>query len=244
MWDTYIIIPMTNVLLWIYDIIGHNFGVAIILFTMLIRAITWPLTAQQLKGTQGIKNCKPTKNGLGFQKKYKDDKEKPGAGANAHLQGARHQPLWLLFAHLLINFRSSSVFIRPSSALWLLPRSLCSTFSRSLYSFLDVKEIIPLNSTFLWMDLGAPRICKRIRFRPPHLSDYRGHHLLYPIQIDDPARQPRRSKRSDGQYDEHLYAFPDGLFRHDICLRFGTLLHHQQPARRCTIRHDGTCKLE
>ena len=45
MWDTYIIIPMTNVLLFIYEIIGHNFGIAIILFTILVRAITWPLTA-------------------------------------------------------------------------------------------------------------------------------------------------------------------------------------------------------
>ena len=98
MWDTYIIIPMTNVLLWIYDIIGHNFGVAIILFTILVRAVTWPLTAQQLKGTQGMQELQKDKEWLGIQKKYKDDKE-ISARTDAHLQRARHQPLWFLFAN-------------------------------------------------------------------------------------------------------------------------------------------------
>src|SRR6266508_4219018 len=43
MWETFIIQPMTNVLLWIYDVLvhgPHTFGLAIILFTMLIVALT------------------------------------------------------------------------------------------------------------------------------------------------------------------------------------------------------------
>ena len=54
MWDQFILNPFTNVLLFIYNIIGHNFGVAIILFTILIRAVTWPLNAQQLKGAKEL----------------------------------------------------------------------------------------------------------------------------------------------------------------------------------------------
>ena len=57
MWETFIIQPMTNVLLWIYDVLGHGphtFGLAIILFTILIRAITWPLNASQVKGAQAM----------------------------------------------------------------------------------------------------------------------------------------------------------------------------------------------
>ena len=55
MWDTIIINPMTNLLLWIYDVLGHGphmFGLAIILFTILIKVITWPLNASQVKGTR------------------------------------------------------------------------------------------------------------------------------------------------------------------------------------------------
>ena len=55
MWDTIIINPMTNLLLWIYDVLGHGphmFGLAIILFTILIKVITWPLNASQVKGAQ------------------------------------------------------------------------------------------------------------------------------------------------------------------------------------------------
>ena len=37
MWDLFISI-FVNVLIWIYDVVGHNFGLAIILFTILILA--------------------------------------------------------------------------------------------------------------------------------------------------------------------------------------------------------------
>lgn len=39
MWEFFISL-FVNTLLWIYDTIGHNFGLAIILFTILIRVIT------------------------------------------------------------------------------------------------------------------------------------------------------------------------------------------------------------
>ena len=48
---------MTNLLLWIYDILGHGphtFGLAIILFTILIKLITWPLNSSQVKGAQAM----------------------------------------------------------------------------------------------------------------------------------------------------------------------------------------------
>ena len=52
-WDAIIITPFMNVLLFIYNLVGQNFGIAIILFTIVIRLITHPLMVQQIKGTQG-----------------------------------------------------------------------------------------------------------------------------------------------------------------------------------------------
>ena len=61
MWDTLIITPFINVLLFIYNMSGQNFGVAVILFTVLIRLITHPLTASQLKGTQRMQEMQKDK---------------------------------------------------------------------------------------------------------------------------------------------------------------------------------------
>jgi len=70
MWDTIIINPMTNILVWIYDALGHGphmFGLAIILFTILIKIITWPLNAS------------------GYSKEICERQGKACAGTNAHL---------------------------------------------------------------------------------------------------------------------------------------------------------------
>src|SRR5215210_5861926 len=75
MWELFISI-FTSVLLWIYDVIGHNFGIAIILFTILIRIVTWPLNAQQMKGASAMQNLQNDKEWQDIQKKYAKDKEK------------------------------------------------------------------------------------------------------------------------------------------------------------------------
>ncbi|MEM5775369.1 MAG: YidC/Oxa1 family membrane protein insertase, partial [Anaerolineaceae bacterium] len=76
MWDSLIIGPFINVLLFIYNLIGQNFGVAIILFTILIRLITYPLTFKQLKGTQKMQEIQKDKRWIDIQAKYKNDREK------------------------------------------------------------------------------------------------------------------------------------------------------------------------
>jgi YidC/Oxa1 family membrane protein insertase len=76
MWDTLIINPMINTLLWIYSVVGHNFGIAIILFTILVRLITHPLTVKQMRSTQAMQEFQKSKRWQDLQKKYKDDKQK------------------------------------------------------------------------------------------------------------------------------------------------------------------------
>ena len=75
MWDMLIINPMLNTLLWIYSILG-SFGLAIILFTILVRMVTYPLTIQQLKGASKMQDMQKSKEYLAMQKKYKKDKQK------------------------------------------------------------------------------------------------------------------------------------------------------------------------
>ena len=45
--DTILIAPLVNALFFIYGIIpGHDFGISIILFTIVIRLLLWPLASK------------------------------------------------------------------------------------------------------------------------------------------------------------------------------------------------------
>ena len=169
MWDTYLIIPMTNVLLFIYDFIGHNFGIAIILFTILIRALTWPLTAQQLKGTQGMQELQKDKEWLGIQKKYKNDKEKLASEQMRIYKERGINPFGSCLPTLIQFPIIIGLYRAIITSLAATPLSLLN-LSRNLYSFLDVAEIIPLNSQFLWMDLGQPESIAIFGFAFPSLA--------------------------------------------------------------------------
>ena len=169
MWDTYIIIPMTNTLLFIYDIIGHNFGIAIILFTILIRAITWPLTAQQLKGTQGMQELQKDKEWLTIQKKYKKDKEKLASEQMRIYKERGINPFGSCLPTLIQFPIIIGLYRAIITSLAATPLSLLN-LSRNLYSFLDVAKIIPLNSQFLWMDLGRPESVNIFGFALPTLA--------------------------------------------------------------------------
>lgn len=60
MFKTLIVQPIFNVLVAIYALIpGHNFGLAIILFTVLARICLYPLLKKQLKNTKAMRDLQP-----------------------------------------------------------------------------------------------------------------------------------------------------------------------------------------
>ena len=60
MFDTFIVQPIFNLLVLIYALIpGHNFGLAIILFTIAVRLLMWPLIRKQLHHTKTIRKLQP-----------------------------------------------------------------------------------------------------------------------------------------------------------------------------------------
>ncbi|MEO8355015.1 MAG: YidC/Oxa1 family membrane protein insertase [Chloroflexota bacterium] len=156
MWELFIS-AFTSVLLWIYDVIGHNFGIAIILFTILIRLVTWPLNAQQMKGAAAMQNLQNDKEWQDIQKKYAKDKEKL---AQEQMRVYREKginpfasclPTLIQFPVIIALYQSITRAL-AATPLGLLQLSR----SGSTFSFLDVSSIVPLNSKFLWMDLGRP----------------------------------------------------------------------------------------
>lgn len=72
-WLTFIADPLFTVLNWIHGLVG-NWGWSIILLTILIKAVFYPLSAASYKSMAGMKKLQPRMQTL--KDRYKDDKQK------------------------------------------------------------------------------------------------------------------------------------------------------------------------
>ncbi|MDI6778040.1 MAG: YidC/Oxa1 family membrane protein insertase [Patescibacteria group bacterium] len=69
--------PIYNALIFLYNVIpGHDLGVAIILLTVLIRFLLYPVAQKQIESQKKLQDLQPEIKKL--QDKYKGDKEKQG----------------------------------------------------------------------------------------------------------------------------------------------------------------------
>jgi YidC/Oxa1 family membrane protein insertase len=172
MWDTLIIHPFTNLLLWIYSLMANipgAFGWAIILFTIVIRAVTWPLNAQQLKGAQAMQELQNDKDWQAIQKKYAKDKEKLAQEQMRVYKEKGINPFssclpTLIQFPIIIGLYQAIIRALASAPLGLLQ------LARSVYPTLSVAALIPLNSRFLWMDLAQPESVPIFGFNFPTLA--------------------------------------------------------------------------
>ena len=154
MWNTLIIEPMCNALLWIYSLVG-NFGIAIILFTILIRLITHPLTASQVKSTAKMTELQKSKKWQEMQKKNKDDKNKLAQEQMALYKELGINPMgsclpMLIQFPIIIGLYQAVTRVMAGSPFQLLD------LSKLIYPFINASELIPLKTQFLWMNMGQP----------------------------------------------------------------------------------------
>ena len=149
-----IINPMLNTLLWIYSILG-NFGLAIILFTILVRMVTYPLTIQQLKGAQKMQDMQKSKEYLAMQKKYKNDKQKLQQEQMKLYKEMGVNPLGSCLPTLIQFPVIIGLYQSIIRALAVTPKQMTALFY-NIYPFSDVAKLLPIDSTFLWMDLSQP----------------------------------------------------------------------------------------
>lgn len=172
MWELLIIQPLTNLLLWIYDVLGHGphmFGLAIILFTILIRLITWPLNASQVKGAQAMQELQNDKDWQEIQKKYAKDREKLAQEQMRIYKEKGINPFasclpTLIQFPIIIGLYQSIIRAMAATPLDMLK------LARTVYPFQTLENIIPLNSKFLWMNLGQPESINILGFALPTLA--------------------------------------------------------------------------
>ncbi len=72
--DTILVRPIFNLLALIYSIVpGHDFGIAVIILTILVRLALWPLVAKQLHSQKALQDLAPEVAKV--RKKAKGDKQ-------------------------------------------------------------------------------------------------------------------------------------------------------------------------
>jgi YidC/Oxa1 family membrane protein insertase len=153
-WDLIILSPMINVLIVVSGFLFHNFGLAIIVLTIIVRAVTLPLTLKQLRATRAMQELQPKIAEL--QKKYGRDKnrlaqeqmrlyrESGVSPAGCMLPMLVQLPIWIALFQSIIR------------VLAVVPEDFLN-LSRHLYSsWQQVFSLVPLDSSFLWLNLAVP----------------------------------------------------------------------------------------
>src|SRR5205814_10312326 len=72
-WFYWFMIPIFNLLLWLFHTLG-NFGAAIICLTLIVRAIMFPIAQKQFQSMAGMRKLQPKMKAL--QERFKDDKQR------------------------------------------------------------------------------------------------------------------------------------------------------------------------
>jgi len=166
----YFISIFVNVLIWIYDVVGQNFGLAIILFTILIRIVTWPLNAQQMKGAAAMQQLQTDKEWQAIQKKYAKDREKLAQEQMRIYRERKISPFSSCLPTLIQFPIIIALYQSITTALGSTPLDLLKLSRSIIFPFLNVSDLIPLNSKFLWMDLGRPESIAILGFAFPTLA--------------------------------------------------------------------------
>jgi YidC/Oxa1 family membrane protein insertase len=151
MWDL-ILNPFITVLTLLYTALGNSAVLAIVLFTVLIRVIMLPLTAQQMKSSKAMSALQPELQEL--QKKYKNDREKLAQEQMALYRKHGVNPVGgclPLFIQLPIWI---GLYQAINHALAATPLQLLDLGGRFLVGGLD--RLVPLNNVVAGIDLTQP----------------------------------------------------------------------------------------
>jgi YidC/Oxa1 family membrane protein insertase len=151
-WTLAILKPMLNALLWLYSILGHQFWLAIIVFTVVIRVIMTPLMLPQQRSAKKMQELQPRLKEL--QQKYGKDREALAREQSRLYKEAGVSPLGGCLP-LLIQFPIwIGLYQSIIQTLGHQPLNLLG-LSQSIYpAFSRLWTLVPLNRYFLGMDLS------------------------------------------------------------------------------------------
>ena len=163
LWQTLLYQPLVNALIFLYGVLFHNFGLAIMVLTLAIRALLVPLTLPSMRAAQKIKELAPELEKL--KKKYGSDKQKMAQaqmelyrqhGANP-AAGCLPQIIQLI---ILIALYQAFIGVLQTNG-----NEVISKLNGVLYPSLKLAEGTVINTHFWYLDLAKPDV-----FRLPGLA--------------------------------------------------------------------------
>jgi YidC/Oxa1 family membrane protein insertase len=154
LWYLIIVDPMLNGLISISALLPKQvqFGLAIILLTIIVRLVLLPVSLRQLKSTKAMQSLQPKMQEI--QKKYSKNKQKLQQETMKLYRESGVNPVGCM-GPMLIQFPVwIALYQSIMKALATTPENLLD-LSHRLYSWQIVSQALPLNNHFLWLDLSS-----------------------------------------------------------------------------------------
>jgi YidC/Oxa1 family membrane protein insertase len=153
-WNQIILGPMINGMVFLYAILFSNFGVSILVFTVIIRLATLNLTLRQIRMTKSMSRIQPMLKEI--QAKHANDRARISQETMRLYKEQGVNPLGCLGPMVIQMPIWIGLYQAIIQTLPVNPEALVR-LSGKLYSWLPlVNQAVPLNSQFLWLDLAQP----------------------------------------------------------------------------------------
>jgi YidC/Oxa1 family membrane protein insertase len=157
MWNTIFYQPLVNALIFCYELLGQNLGLAIIGLTVFIRGVLTPLTLPSLKSAQKLKSLQPEleklkqKHGKDRQafaqaqlKFYKENGVNPAAGC---------LPQIVQIVILIALFQAFNQVLKGDG-------NIIQDINQVLYPSLKLDPDTVMNTQFTYLNLTQPDVIK------------------------------------------------------------------------------------
>ena len=149
-WRTCLETPLVNVMVGLTNVAFGDYGLALLLFTFLSRALLFPLTVRMLNSMKKLQEIQPRMQDI--QKKYSDPKRRQEETMKLYRE-AGVNPLGCLGPQLIQFPIFIALYQVIRITLGSTPESVVALSDR-LYDVSWLQNSIPLSRDFLWLDLG------------------------------------------------------------------------------------------
>lgn len=145
--------PFIVIMLFLYRIFANNYVLALVVFTVLVKLVTYPLTAQQMKSSLKMQAVAPKLKKI--QEKYKDDREKLAQAQMALYKAEGVNPMAGCFPLIIQMPVLFGLYGAIQHTLTTTQPAIIDLAGR-LQVAPDLAQLFPLQNQFLWLNLGTP----------------------------------------------------------------------------------------
>jgi len=194
-WNTALIFPIANALVFLYHSLGGNLGVAIIALTFIVKIVTLPLSLPSVKAAKKQRDLAPKLAEI--KARFKDDKKAQMEAQAKFLKenglnpgaGCLLQILTIVILIALYNVLSVMLGLSPNVKL-----------NDILYESLKFSGDVSLNFNFLYLNLGKadpylilPILAAAFQF------------LLSKMMLPTVSKEEKLARKTPGKSDDFMY---------------------------------------